>query len=107
MCLPRAPRGLAPRELWLRHVLRSASAGLLAHFVLALPFLVLGSLILEQIFVVPGLGAYLVDAARNADAAVLRAATFLLALIYLVAQETGDFLSSRLDPRFREAGGPR
>jgi len=100
-------RGLAPRELWLRHVLRSASAGLLAHFVLALPFLVLGSLILEQIFVVPGLGAYLVDAARNADAAVLRAATFLLALIYLVAQETGDFLSSRLDPRFREAGGPR
>lgn len=98
-------RGLAPRELWLRHILRSASATLLAHFVLALPFLVLGSLILEQIFVVPGLGAYLVDAARNADAAVLRAATFLLALIYLVAQETGDWLSSKLDPRFRLAKG--
>jgi ABC-type dipeptide/oligopeptide/nickel transport system permease component len=99
-------RGLAPRELWLRHILRSGSAALLAHFVLALPFLVLGSLILEQIFVVPGLGAYLVDAARNADAAVLRAATFLLALIYLIAQETGDWLSGRLDPRFRRAGGP-
>lgn len=94
-------RGLMKRELWLRHILRSASAALLAHFVLALPFLVLGSLILEQVFVVPGLGAYLVDAARNADAAVLRAATFLLALLYLIAQEFGDWLTSRLDPRFR------
>jgi ABC-type dipeptide/oligopeptide/nickel transport system permease component len=100
-------RGLAARELWLRHVLRSGSAALLAHFVLALPFLVLGSLILEQIFVVPGLGAYLVDAARNADAAVLRAATFLLALIYLVAQELGDWLTGRLDPRFRSPGALR
>jgi peptide/nickel transport system permease protein len=97
-------RGLAPRELWLRHILRSASAALLAHFVLALPFLVLGSLVLEQIFVVPGLGAYLVDAARNADAAILRAATFLLALLYLIAQEAGDWLTSKLDPRFRMAG---
>jgi peptide/nickel transport system permease protein len=98
-------RGLAPRTLWRRHILRSASAALLAHFVLALPFLVLGSLILEQIFVVPGLGAYLVDAARNADAAVLRAATFMLALLYLIAQETGDWLSSKLDPRFSPSRG--
>lgn len=94
-------RGLHDRDLWSRHILRSASASLLAHFVLALPFLVLGSLILEQVFVIPGMGSYLVEAARNADAAVLRAATFLLALLYLIAQSCGDWASARLDPRFR------
>ena len=94
-------RGLADTTVWRRHVLQSASAALVAYAVLALPFLVLGSLILEQVFVVPGLGSYLVDAARTADAAVLRAVTFLLALLYLLAQLLGDWITGRLDPRFR------
>ena len=94
-------RGLDNGVLWRRHLLQASSAALLAHFVLALPFLVLGSLILEQVFVVPGLGAYLVDAARHADAAVLRATTFLVTLLYLLFQELGDLGSRWLDPRFR------
>ena len=95
-------RGIGEGSIWRRHVLQSASAALVAYAVLALPFLVLGSLILEQIFVVPGLGSYLVDAARTADAAVLRAITFLLALLYLVIQLLGDWIAGRLDPRFRK-----
>lgn len=97
-------RGLDEGTIWRRHVLQSAAAALVAYAVLALPFLVLGSLILEQVFVVPGLGAYLVDAARTADAAVLRAVTFLLALLYLLTQQAGDILTARLDPRFRARG---
>ena len=60
----------------------------------------MGSLILEQVFVVPGLGAYLAEAARTADAAILRAITFLLALFYLLSQCLGDWITGRLDPRF-------
>lgn len=94
-------RGLDETTIWRRHVVQSSAAALVAYTVLALPFLVLGSLILEQVFVVPGLGAYLVDAARTADAAVLRAVTFLLALLYLLTQLGADLLTARLDPRFR------
>lgn len=93
-------RGIEEGSIWRKHILQSASAALVAYAVLALPFLVLGSLILEQVFVVPGLGSYLVDAARTADAAVLRAITFLLAMLYLAIQLCGDWIAGRLDPRF-------
>lgn len=101
-------RGLPDASVWRRHVLRPAAGLWITQLALALPFLVLGSVLLEQVFVVPGLGDYLVSAARNADAAVLRATTFLFALLYLVLQALGDWSAARFDPRLRapeDSGG--
>lgn len=94
-------RGLAARTIRRQHLLRHAGATLIAHFVLALPFLVLGSLVLEQTFVIPGLGEYVVRAARAGDAAVLRAVTLCVAMGYILSQRLGDWAAGRLDPRWR------
>lgn len=94
-------KGTAGLPLVWNHVARPASAPMISQIVLVLPFLVTGSLLLERIFVIPGLGSYTVDAALTGDAAVLRACTFLIALMYLLCQWLGDWLTAISDPRTR------
>jgi len=86
--------------LW-NHVAKPAGAPVIAQIILVMPFLVVGSLLLERVFVIPGLGSYTVDAAITGDAAILRATTFLIALLYLLSQWLGDWLTVALDPRIR------
>jgi peptide/nickel transport system permease protein len=90
--------------LW-NHIAKPAGAPVIAQIILVLPFLVVGSLLLERVFVIPGLGSYTVDAAITGDAAVLRATTFLIALMYLLCQWLGDWITVALDPRTRRGEG--
>ncbi len=94
-------KGASGWALVWNHVARPSSAPVVAQLVLALPHLVLGSLLLERIFVIPGLGNYTIDAALSGDASVLRATTFVIALLYIASQWLGDWLTAALDPRFR------
>jgi peptide/nickel transport system permease protein len=92
-------KGLGAPRLQCLHILRSAAVPVLSQIVLAVPFLVLGSLLLERVFVIPGLGNYLIDAAISGDAAVMRAITFLIALLYILSQWCGDIVAAWADPR--------
>jgi peptide/nickel transport system permease protein len=92
-------KGVGAPRLQFTHILRSAAVPVLAQIVLAVPFLVLGSVLLERVFVIPGLGNYLVDAAISGDASVLRAITFLIAILYILSQWFGDLLAAWADPR--------
>ncbi|NQU49593.1 MAG: ABC transporter permease [Planctomycetes bacterium] len=99
-CAARA-RGLTGWRLLLNHMALPASASILSQLVLVLPFLVVGSLLLERIFVIPGLGSYIVNAAISGDAPILRSTTFLISLLYLASQWLGDWVSAAADPRTR------
>ena len=92
----------ASRVLW-KHLLPNALVPILTHTVMALPFLFLGSLLLEQVFQIPGLGSYTVQAILSADAAILRATTFLFTLCFLTGQWLSDLSCAFLDPRLRRS----
>lgn len=96
-------RGLGERRIVLR-VLRGAAAPVLARVSARLPQLVLGSVVVEHVFNIPGLGALLVAAVRDADLAVVQGVAFCLAAATIAGQALCDLLVHLLDPRTRASG---
>ena len=94
-------RGLSPARLCWRHMLPNLAAPIASLLAVTLPFLILGSLLLERVFDIPGLGGSLIEAVEQHDTNILRALTFLFALGYLVAQWFGEVIAATADPRLR------
>lgn len=94
-------RGLPARRLLWRHLAPNLAAPVLAHAAVVLPYLLLGSLLLERAYDLPGLGEYLVDALARRDARALEAATLAAAAAFLLAQALASALAARIDPRLR------
>jgi peptide/nickel transport system permease protein len=69
--------------------------------VASIPSLILGNLVLESFFGIPGLGNYLVGAIGAQDFAVVRAMVYLGTLLYIVGLLVTDILYALLDPRVR------
>jgi peptide/nickel transport system permease protein len=94
-------RGLSPARLCWRHLLPNLAAPIASLLAVTLPFLILGSLLLERVFDIPGLGGSLIEAVEQHDTNILRALTFLFALGYLFAQWLGEVIAASADPRLR------
>jgi peptide/nickel transport system permease protein len=86
------------------HVLKNGMISLITLVVSSLPFLVMGSLVLENFFGIPGLGNLTINAIRTADFAVVRAVVYLGSLMYLVGLLATDLCYAAVDPRIRFRG---
>jgi peptide/nickel transport system permease protein len=97
-------QGIGEQRIWLRHLLPNLAGPLSQHVALNLPFLVLGSLLLETIFNIPGLGISIVEAIQHHDSNMLRAITFVIAIAFLVMQAAATLVGRYFDPRQRSEG---
>lgn len=98
-------RGL-PEPRVLRHVLRAALGPVAARIGGRLPHLVLGSVVVEQLFNIPGVGALLVSAVRSADLALLQAIAVAAASVTIAGAAVCDGLVWLADPRVRDKPVP-
>jgi peptide/nickel transport system permease protein len=94
-------KGVTESAVLLKHVLKNAMIPIITNTVAALPSLMLGSLILESTFGIPGLGGYTIDAIGNNDYAVIRAMVFLGSLLYIIGLILTDICYALVDPRVR------
>lgn len=94
-------KGVSGSRILFVHVLKNASIPILTSFVLSLPFVVTGSLLLESFFGIPGLGTYMVDAINGQDFAVVRALVFLGTVLYIAGSILTDVSYACVDPRVR------
>jgi peptide/nickel transport system permease protein len=94
-------KGAGENTVLFRHVLKNAAIPILTSAVLSLPFLLMGSLLLESFFGIPGLGTMTVDAINSQDFAVVRAMVFLGTLLYIVGSVLTDLSYALVDPRVR------
>lgn len=94
-------KGVSERGVLYQHVLKNASPGILTSVVIAIPFLLMGSLLTESFFAIPGLGTMLVDAITNQDFAVVRAMVFLGTILYIIGAVLTDISYTLVDPRVR------
>lgn len=94
-------KGLAERQVLWRHVLRNAALPILTGVVSAIPLLIMGSLIAESFFGIPGLGSYTIDAINGQDFAVVRTMVFLGSVLYIVGLILADLSYTLADPRVR------
>ena len=89
--------------LW-RHVLRNAMAPVVAFLAQTMAEVVAGSIVVEQVFGVPGLGRLLLGGISGRDWPVVQSIIVILAFWVVLAGTLGDLVSQRIDPRLRLGG---
>ncbi len=94
-------KGLSDKIVLFKHVLKNALIPVLTHLVIQIPFLMMGSFLLESFFGIPGIGGMTIDAIHNSDFPVLKAMTTIGALLFILGNLTTDFLYSVVDPRVK------
>jgi len=94
-------KGLPERLVILRHALRGGLLPVVSYLGPAMAALFTGSIVVERIFNVPGMGRYFVDAAINRDITLAMAVVVVNAVFLLVANLVVDVVLGILDPRVR------
>ncbi len=94
-------KGLARSRILGVHILRNASIPVVTLIALDIPSLFTGSLVLEQVFRIPGMGALLIDSINRSDTPVVMAVSFIYAVLVVVFNLMADVLYGWLDPRVR------
>jgi len=92
-------KGLSTRRVLFKHVLKNAMIPIITRVVLSIPFLFLGSLLLERFFGIPGLGYLMVEAIGSRDYFVINAMTFIWAILFVVFNVLTDVCYALVDPR--------
>ncbi len=94
-------KGLSANTVFYRHALRNALIPVVTTIGVSLPGLVAGTVIFEQIFVIPGMGRYLVDSVNILDYPVIEATNLIFACLLVVSVLLVDISYAFLDPRIR------
>ena len=94
-------KGLSQRQALWRHVLRNAMIPVLTIMGLQFANLITGTIVIENVFVLPGIGRLVFQAISNRDLVVVRDVVMLLAGIVVVVNFIVDVLYAWVDPRLR------
>ncbi len=94
-------KGLPPRTVLLRHVLRNALLPVVTIVALDVGYLLGGIIVVEEIFAVPGIGRQLLVAIEARDLPAMQAGTLIMAATYAVANFLADLAYAGLDRRIR------
>jgi peptide/nickel transport system permease protein len=94
-------KGLRERVIIVRHAMRNALIPVVTVVGLQLPVLVGGTVIIETVYSIPGMGRYYVASVNQLDYPVIQAINVLVALVVVFANLGVDLLYSVLDPRIR------
>lgn len=92
-------KGLGERRIRLRHVLRNALAPSVTLLALSISFLVGGTVVVEQIFGLGGVGELLLKAIYNRDFPMVQAVALILAVLVVLVNIVGDLVQALIDPR--------
>jgi peptide/nickel transport system permease protein len=93
-------RGIPWRRVVSRHALRSALVPVVTLLGLQLSAMIVGSVFVDYIFGLGGLGSVLVNAVNGRDLPVVQAAVMLVSVFFVVANLIVDLVARRLDPRY-------
>jgi peptide/nickel transport system permease protein len=92
-------KGLAERTVIMRHALKNALIPVVTMVGMQLPILIGGAVITEQIFALPGIGRFLVDAINRRDYPIISGINLVVAMVVLVVNLLIDLTYAWLDPR--------
>ncbi|MBP3486673.1 MAG: ABC transporter permease [Oscillospiraceae bacterium] len=87
-----------------RHVLKNALVPVITFLAQTMAEIVAGSIVVEQVFGIPGLGRMLVASISNRDYPVVQAIVVILALWVVLSGTVADLINQRIDPRLRLGG---
>jgi len=94
-------KGLVPRDVLFRHVLRAALLPIVTLIGVRLSYAIGGSVVIETVFALPGLGSWMVESILSRDYMVVQTLTLAFALAAILVNLTTDLIYPFLDPRVR------
>jgi oligopeptide transport system permease protein len=94
-------KGLSESQVVIRHALRGGLMPVVSYTGPALAFLVTGTVVVERIFVLPGLGNYFIQASLNRDEPLIIGIVAFIAITLLLMNLLVDIAYAYLDPRIR------
>ena len=94
-------KGVNERRVMLRHVLRNSMIPMITSFLPMFPGMMTGSIFIEQVFGLPGLGKYFWQASSNRDYPLVLGITMFWAVLIAVTYLITDILYGFIDPRVR------
>lgn len=94
-------RGNGRRRVMYRHVLKNALLPVLTFWGMTIADIVANSIIIEQVFTIPGMGSLLITSISNRDYPVALGIIILIAFFVIVVNFIVDILYGRIDPRIR------
>jgi len=94
-------KGASERRIMLRHVLRNSMIPMVTSFLPMFPGMMTGSIFIEQVFGLPGLGKYFWQASSNRDYPLVLGITMFWAVLIAVTYLITDILYGFIDPRVR------
>ena len=94
-------KGLSEITILLHHVLRNAMIPIITYVVIQIPSLILGALLLENFFSIPGLGGMTLNALNSSDFPVMKAMAIISSVGYIIFGLISDILYTVADPRIK------
>jgi peptide/nickel transport system permease protein len=94
-------KGMPGRHIMLREALRPSSFSLITLAGVSVGRLIGGTIIVERLYALPGVGTLIVEAANRKDVKVVQAGVLLIAIIYVLVNALIDVMYGVLDPRIR------
>jgi peptide/nickel transport system permease protein len=98
--------GAGPWRVILRHALRNSASGFVTLATMNLGLLIGGTMVIEQLFALPGVGRLFLQAVTTRDAPVVQGVVLLLGVSVVGATILSDILCWRIDPRTAHARRP-
>lgn len=92
-------RGLREKTVILKHALRNAMIPIITIYGMALPFLLGGAVLIENVFAWPGMGTLAVEAVNGRDYPLILATTMMAAVLVVIGNLLADVLYAVVDPR--------
>ena len=99
-------KGLSERRIIFQHVLRNSAIPLVTVFLPMFIGTATGSIFVEAMFRVPGLGAYFVSSIENRDYPLEMALMLMITMMYCLAYLLSDVVYALINPRIRTGGQP-
>lgn len=94
-------KGATKRKVMFVHMLKNAMIPIITRIMTTLPFLIMGSLLLEVYFNIPGMGRVLFKAIQEQDFPVIQSFVTIFAAIFILSNILTDVLYALVDPRVR------
>ena len=94
-------KGISERRVLARHGLRNAVISTVTVLGVNIGYLVGGTLLVEQVFAVPGIGQLMINSINDRDFPVVQAVTFVFAVMVVLVYLLSDLVHASLDPRVR------
>ena len=98
-------KGLSEFKVVTRHILRNSFIPIITVLPMTIAGVISGSLFIERVFAIPGIGKYFVEAVQGRDIPMVMGQTIFFSAIYLVVIFVTDILYTVVDPRIKIVKG--